>query len=256
MKELMSIQQHKKYKILLIGDDCLDIYQYGTVDRISPEAPVPIFSFSHENTLPGMAANVKKNLENLGCDVDYLFDKTSNKTRIIDLRSKQQLLRIDNDCKSTPIDINSSCLSDYDAVVISDYDKGTVDYSLIKKITDTYRGPIFIDTKKVDLKSISNAFIKINYLEFKKLQTEPEDKDRLIVTNGRNGVIWNNQTIPSQDVEVADVTGAGDTFLSALTYMYIENRNDMKSAIDFAIKASSVTVQHIGVYAPTKEEIL
>ena len=58
----MNTQQPKKYKILLIGDNCVDVYQYGTVDRISPEAPVPVFKFSHEERKPGMAGNVANNL--------------------------------------------------------------------------------------------------------------------------------------------------------------------------------------------------
>ena len=48
MNELKNIQQQKRFKVLLIGDDCVDVYRYGTIDRISPEAPVPIFNFSHK----------------------------------------------------------------------------------------------------------------------------------------------------------------------------------------------------------------
>jgi len=62
----MDTQQLKSFKILLIGDNCLDVYRYGSVDRISPEAPVPVFKFSHEETKPGMAGNVARNLEALG----------------------------------------------------------------------------------------------------------------------------------------------------------------------------------------------
>ena len=56
------------------------------------------------------------------------------------------------------------------------------------------------------------------------------------------------------EVEVADVTGAGDTFLAALTYQYLAT-NSIEDAIKFANKASSITVQHVGNYAPTLEEI-
>jgi sugar/nucleoside kinase (ribokinase family) len=55
-------------------------------------------------------------------------------------------------------------------------------------------------------------------------------------------------------VEVSDVTGAGDTFLSAFAYQYINTKNLLQST-QFAIAASAVTVQHLGVYAPTLEEI-
>ena len=56
-----NIQQPKQFKILLIGDDCLDVYQFGTVDRISPEAPIPVFECTHKDTKSGMAGNVAKN---------------------------------------------------------------------------------------------------------------------------------------------------------------------------------------------------
>jgi sugar/nucleoside kinase (ribokinase family) len=59
---------------------------------------------------------------------------------------------------------------------------------------------------------------------------------------------------PAESVEVVDVTGAGDTFLAALTYQFLETQN-IAAAIRFAIKASTITVQHFGVYAPTLEEI-
>jgi D-beta-D-heptose 7-phosphate kinase/D-beta-D-heptose 1-phosphate adenosyltransferase len=56
----MNTQQPRQFKILLIGDDCVDVYQFGTVDRISPEAPVPVFECTHEERKPGMAGNVLK----------------------------------------------------------------------------------------------------------------------------------------------------------------------------------------------------
>ena len=59
----------------------------------------------------------------------------------------------------------------------------------------------------------------------------------------------------TDNVEVSDVCGAGDTFLSALTYQYLVS-NNIESAIKFANKAASITVQHIGNYAPTLNEII
>ena len=58
-----NIQQQKQFRILLIGDDCQDVYQYGIIDRLSPEAPVPVFIPGKKETKPGMAGNVAKNLE-------------------------------------------------------------------------------------------------------------------------------------------------------------------------------------------------
>lgn len=247
-----NIRQHKKYKILLIGDDCLDEYQYGTVDRLSPEAPVPVFKLSHKITKPGMAANVKANLEALGCEVTYLHGKTSVKTRLIDYRSKQQIVRIDNDVESNPIRFETFIPPIYNAVVISDYDKGTVDYETIEEIKKDFLGPVFIDTKKTDLSKLEGCIVKINKTESSRAKTLCS---QLIVTLGSEGASYQNKLFPTGKVEVTDVCGAGDTFLAALTYEYL-NVEDMSAAIEFANKAATVTVQHSGVYAPTLKEIL
>ena len=254
MTELKNIQQQKQFKILLIGDDCLDVYQYGTVDRISPEAPVPVFKYSHKEERPGMARNVKANLEELGCEVDYLSGSTSVKTRLIDIRSKQQIVRIDNDDTSSPITIESM-LPVYDAIVISDYNKGTVSYELVEDLRKEFKGPIFVDSKKHDLKRFEGCIIKINQHEFSQLVSKPSEKTDLIVTYGDNGVVWGVHAFAAKRVEVADVCGAGDTFLSALCYQYL-NTDDMSQAVKFAISAGAVTVQHLGCYAPKLEEIL
>jgi bifunctional ADP-heptose synthase (sugar kinase/adenylyltransferase) len=252
MTDLNTTQPQTKYKILLIGDDCTDIYKYGSVDRISPEAPVPVFIPKYDIVKDGMAGNVRKNLEALGCTVNFLHGKTSTKTRLIDTRSKQQIVRIDNDIISDPITIDSELPTVYDAIVISDYNKGTINYELIEDLRKNFRGPIFVDTKKTDLARLEGCFIKINELENSRATSFPTAG--LIVTYGDRGVVYNEFAFGARNVEVADVCGAGDTFLSALCYQYL-NTLDMHLAIGFAINASAVTVQHLGNYAPTLEEI-
>ena len=256
----MDIQVQKKFKILLIGDNCTDVYQYGTVDRISPEAPVPIFKYSHQETKMGMAGNVKKNLEALGCLVTFVTSKESSvKTRLIDIRSKQQLLRIDNDAEAKPVTQDSLLHLDYDAIVISDYNKGAVTYEFIDWLRNTFKGPMFLDTKKQDIARFYGIYVKINELEFKNRHSI---NDSLIVTLGSKGAMYKTKRDPTYDifystpiVEVADVCGAGDTFLSALAYQYLLTQ-DISYAIEFANKAASITVQHVGNYAPTLEELL
>jgi D-beta-D-heptose 7-phosphate kinase/D-beta-D-heptose 1-phosphate adenosyltransferase len=141
----------------------------------------------------------------------------------------------------------------YDAVVISDYNKGTINYELMEEIIATVRCPVFIDTKKTDLARLQGAWVKINELEYSKLKSECTG---LVVTRGAKGasVIHHGIDCAAPGVEVADVTGAGDTFLAAFAYQYINTKNLLQST-KFAIDASAVTVQHIGVYAPTLEEI-
>ena len=252
MTELNRTQQQTLFKILLVGDNCIDVYQYGTIDRLSPEAPVPVFVPTYKEEREGMAGNVAKNLEALGCEVNYMFGETSVKTRLIDERSRQQIVRIDNDVVSTPITFDTAIPDVYDAIVVSDYNKGTVSYELIEELI-ALSIPIFIDTKKTDLERMQGAWVKINELEYSKIKSECSG---LIVTRGSRGAsaVHHDIDVAAPSVEVVDVTGAGDTFLAALTYQYLDTGN-IEQAIRFANQASAITVQHLGVYAPTLKEM-
>jgi D-beta-D-heptose 7-phosphate kinase/D-beta-D-heptose 1-phosphate adenosyltransferase len=229
------------------------VYQYGTVDRISPEAPVPVFKFSYEETKPGMAANVKENLEAFGCKVTFLSNGVSCKTRLIDIKSKQQIVRIDEDVECIPLEFATQIPKVYDAIVISDYNKGTISYEVVEEIRKDYKGPIFVDTKKTDLKRFDGCFVKINQLEYSKVISETFSH-KLVVTLGSEGAMHDGHVYDAPSVEVVDVTGAGDTFLAALTFGYLKYQS-IDEAIKLAIKASAVTVQHMGVYAPKMEEM-
>ena len=248
----MDTVQQTKYRILLVGDACLDIYWFGVVDRISPEAPVPVFQYKYTEQHAGMAGNVSLNLETLGCEVVQICKDTGTKTRLIDLRSKQQITRIDNETAVTPLTFADLGTIDYDAIVVSDYNKGSITYELIEQIIQTGL-PVFVDTKKTDLKRFEGAWVKINELEYSKITSECKG---LIVTRGARGasVIHHSIECPAPEVEVADVTGAGDTFLAAFAYQYLGTTNLVQS-VRFAIDASAVTVQHLGCYAPMLGEI-
>lgn len=245
-----NIQQQKQFRILLIGDDCQDVYQYGIIDRLSPEAPVPVFIPGKKETKPGMAGNVYQNLKALGCEVTYLHRNTSVKTRLIDRRSKQHIVRIDDDAISNPIVFQTVIFSGYDAIVISDYNKGTVSYELVEELRRDFVGPIFVDTKKTDLHRMEGCIVKINSVEHSKITSMCSE---LITTAGAEGAYYKGTRYPAMKVEVADVCGAGDTFLSALAYQYLIT-NDIELSIPFAIRASEITVQHMGVYAPDLRE--
>jgi D-beta-D-heptose 7-phosphate kinase/D-beta-D-heptose 1-phosphate adenosyltransferase len=150
------------------------------------------------------------------------------------------------------LSIRSKEQNTYDAIVVSDYNKGSVSYELIEELI-ALSIPIFIDTKKTDLARMQGAWVKINELEHSKIKTECTG---LIVTRGSRGAsaIHHDIDVAVPSVEVVDVTGAGDTFLSALTYQYLDT-GDIEKAIRFANTASAVTVQHLGVYAPTLKEM-
>jgi bifunctional ADP-heptose synthase (sugar kinase/adenylyltransferase) len=248
----MSIPVPRQFNILLIGDSCLDVYQYGHVDRMSPEAPVPVFVPTHEEKRPGMAANVNTNLKALGLDVSFITGQESVKTRLIDSRSKQQIVRIDQDIKNDPLEFVTEIPQVYHAIVISDYNKGLVTYELIEELRKEFPGPIFVDTKKQDLKRFEGCIVKINEVEYKARHSDCTD---MIVTLGKEGALHNFVMYPAPEIDVTDVCGAGDTFLAALVYEYLNTDGDMSRAIQFAIRASAVTVQHTGVYAPRLDEI-
>jgi len=211
-----------------------------------------VFVPTYTEERDGMAGNVFKNLQALGCNVNYLFGETSTKTRLIDSRSKQQVVRIDDDIISEPLVFDTDIPDVYDAVVVSDYNKGTVSYELIEELI-ALSIPIFIDTKKTDLERFQGAWVKINELEYSKIKSECTG---LIVTRGARGasVVHHDIECPAPSVEVSDVTGAGDTFLAALTVEYLKTK-DIAQAVKFAVDASAVTVQHLGVYAPILKDI-
>jgi D-beta-D-heptose 7-phosphate kinase/D-beta-D-heptose 1-phosphate adenosyltransferase len=213
---------------------------------------VPVLNYTHTVTKPGMAANVRENLERLGCEVDFVHGvKTCIKTRVIDSKTGQHLVRIDQDIPSRAVKIDYTDINKYNAIIVSDYNKGSVEYETIENLRKNYSGPIFVDTKKSDLARCEGCFVKINQVEFEAAKTYPTE---LIVTLGRDGVRYQEHKISTPQVEAFDVCGAGDTFLSALAYNYVLSA-DILAAIQFATRAASVTIQHIGVYSPTLEEI-
>ena len=202
----------------------------------------------------GMAANVYDNLTNLNCWIAFITNREDiTKTRYIDQRSGQHLLRVDDEPTIEPWDeyIGQYPWETYNAVVVSDYNKGFLTYEHIEYIIQNFKGPVFIDTKKTDLQRFQGAYVKINSLENSLATSVPED---LIVTLGKQGARYKDQIYSSPTIEVSDVCGAGDTFLSALTYQYLLTK-DIEKAIIFANIAASLTVQHRGNYAPSYDEI-
>jgi D-beta-D-heptose 7-phosphate kinase/D-beta-D-heptose 1-phosphate adenosyltransferase len=164
-----------KTRVLVLGDVMLDQFIWGSVARISPEAPVPIVEFERESFMPGGAANVARNLTALGMStelfgvignddsgrwlkkllggqkiscgglVTHAARHTSVKTRIV--AHKQQLVRIDRETRDS-LDAKStgrllaqfkSKLSRADAVIVGDYGKGVVTQPLLNEIKSLCR---------------------------------------------------------------------------------------------------------------------
>ena len=242
----------EKLKVLVIGDSCTDEFIYCDIERICPEAPVPVLKPNRRTTNPGMAYNVLLNLESLGVETDILTNNWNiiKKTRYVDVRSGQMVMRVDENDQCTRYKGVYETV-DYDAIIISDYCKGFLTEDDIEAFAERATCPIFLDTKKQLGKWCEKIdFIKINEFEHKKnferLPNYPFILDKMIVTVGSKGCKYKNKIYPVPEVSVKDVSGAGDTFLAALVVAYLKN-NDIKTAIIFANECATKVVQKRGV---------
>ena len=246
-------------RVLVIGDSCEDVFIYGEIERMSPEAPVPILQPIRKTKNGGMALNVYNNFLSLGVEVDIITNEKSQirKVRYVDNRSSQMVLRIDENDECEEIDeitrmhICNNQYQDktYDAIVISDYCKGFLSKTDIELLCKSNKN-VFVDTKKQLGKWIQHAtFIKINSFEYKKNYDYFNTKDftdKLIVTLGGEGCLYNGKNYPVKKVSVKDVSGAGDTFLAGLVYGYLDT-NSIYKAIKFAQECTTIVVQKHGV---------
>ena len=237
-------------KVLLIGDSCTDVFVYGDVRRLNPEAPVPILEPKREKRTEGMAWNVYNNLNALGVYVDMITQEEEiTKTRYIHETSNQQILRLDEESEVTPLD-DEVLDGEYDALVISDYNKGFITQTKLFELCNNFDGPIFIDTKKISIPG--NAFIKVNEYEFKKITHFIPDN--MIITKGGEGTEYKGKLYPAEKVKVFDVVGAGDTFLAALTYGYLKY-GSIEEAIPLANRAAAIAVSHTGTYVLGDDDV-
>jgi len=247
-------------KILVIGDSCKDIFIYGDCYRLNPEAPTPVLSETRRIEYSGMAANVLKNIKALGLEADLLTHKEKIiKTRYVDQTSNYILLRIDNDNSvSSLTNIESIKFSEYDLVVISDYNKGFLSEEIIDYILLNSKLS-FIDSKKPIGSWIKNAsFIKINKAEYLNplndwnlISNELEQK--MLVTLGDKGVKFQNRLYaPPTEIFVRDVTGAGDSFLASLSAHFLLYK-DIKKAIEFANLCAGQVVSKRGLAMPDEK---
>ena len=240
-------------KVLLLGDSCEDEYIYGNCDRLSPEAPVPVMNLGRVETKSGMAGNVCLNLQAFNLNITFLTNTEKiTKTRFIDEGSNYQMLRVDSEQRTKPMLVPVSTGS-FDAVVISDYNKGYLSTEKIFEIVESSSCPVFIDSKKSILPNKSNCYVKINDKEYSNLD-ERCHIDNLIITQGSEGCLFNRTLYPAEKVKVRDVVGAGDTFLSALVFGYLTYQ-DINKAIVLGNKAAAIAVQQPGTYVLSQTDI-
>jgi rfaE bifunctional protein kinase chain/domain len=315
---LDSCSKMSGHKILVLGDIMVDEYIWGDVRRISPEAPVPVVHVNNETMQLGGAANVAQNLRSLGADVELAgvlgsddlarrvlkaLDKldihhtgirhlkkreTIRKTRII--AHSQQVVRVDRETvlplvsteEKTLADYCLDRLSEFDALVISDYAKGTLTQTMVQNLIQRCReiGIICAIDPKVKNRDFYHgcSVITPNHHEASlmsgvPLDTKWEDSlenagnqllnqlaaDAVLVTCGEKGMAIFELNQPMQHIDtvaqsVFDVTGAGDTVISAMTLGLTCGLSYTDSAI-LANFAAGVVVGKVGTASVTQQEI-
>jgi len=254
----MDIQQRKSWRVLLIGDHCLDIYHYGECDRLSPEAPVPVLKQHSVEVKMGMSSNVALNLKAFGIKVNHQKNgDVLKKHRLVDSKSNQHLVRFDEGEDRLLEEINIKRVEHthkIDVVVISDYNKGFLRHDSISKICEIFKDyTIFADTKKQDLSCFSGCYIKVNEREFKNIKKFPKDS-KFIVTLGEKGALYQNKSYPVVKTEVFDVCGAGDVFLASLVYGFLRH-GSIEDAVPLANKCAAYSVSKMGTYVLTKGDL-
>jgi D-beta-D-heptose 7-phosphate kinase/D-beta-D-heptose 1-phosphate adenosyltransferase len=311
------IEQFDQLSILVVGDLMLDRFIWGSVSRISPEAPVPIVEVTSESDMPGGSANVVNNLCALGaktyvCGIvgddligRILRDKltheridlggimvnpertTTLKTRII--AHSQQMVRVDKENRVEVGDRETSRLVAYvksivrtvDAIIIEDYGKGLVTQRLVSELVPLARKHgtlVSVDPKmghRLDYRGIT--VITPNRAEAIWLSgVESGDRAELdqighsllnrlackgvLITLGEHGMCLFQKgrrpaSIPTTAREVYDVSGAGDTVISAFTAALAAG-SPMEEAAIVANYAAGVVVGKVGTATAGGSEIL
>jgi bifunctional ADP-heptose synthase (sugar kinase/adenylyltransferase) len=240
-----------KNRILVIGDSCRDVFVYCAADRMCPDKPVPVLKVLDQSENPGMARNTFENIKSIhkNCDIltnENWYDVT--KTRYVHKSSNHTFLRIDSANKINQINLKEIKLSNYDLIVISDYDKGFLTEDDIIYISKNHPCT-FLDSKKILGKWAEKiTYIKINNHEYDRSHSNltPILESKIIKTMGGDGCVFQGKIFPAKKVEVIDLSGAGDSFMAALVCNFIKTK-DITMAIKFANKCACKVVQQKGM---------
>ena len=247
---------------LVIGDSCVDIYVYGKCARLCPEGPIPVLEYEYSVSHPGMSGNVFCNLASFikPDNIDLIDNETAiKKTRYVDERTNQLILRVDENDKAQ--EIYQQVLLDilkknYDIIICADYNKGFLtNDSLIVLGYHPCKIKI-LDSKKILNEDIVNGFtfIKLNEFEYKNnIELVNKYPEKFIITLGARGVMYMDNLYPSPKViQSFDVSGAGDTFVAVFAYSIYEGKS-IEEAINTAQLCCNKVIQKRGTCVYTKD---
>jgi rfaE bifunctional protein kinase chain/domain len=297
-------------KVLVVGDIMLDRYVWVETHRQAPEASIPVWDELREEYRLGGAANVANNLKAIGDDevqvhLAGIFRQTQVNQALIHragvdttlcnhgvgmvknryVEGEKIIFRSDSIRMFDPAAV--SIFEEqfrfllrgqsFDAVIISDYAKGTVTSRITDMLRMTPTGPVVVDSKRQDLRIFERfQVLKVNSEEHG-IQASMERIhygsrcveslfDYVVVTRGGEGAdllqceqVKSNQrrslvhrfNFPVEHVDVKDVTGCGDTHTAALTFSMLKNSGDMMAAVKFANACARSVVQKFGTSVPT-----
>ncbi|MCR5460080.1 MAG: D-glycero-beta-D-manno-heptose 1-phosphate adenylyltransferase [Acetatifactor sp.] len=306
----------RSQRVLVVGDFMTDKYISGVVERISPEAPIPVLLQKDVTRKMGGAGNVIRNIFSLGgevvavgrigmdaegeylrqclreCGADdrFVFSEgsTAVKTRLV--TSRHQLLRVDEEEIRNLSERNmetlraglADAMRQVNAVVLSDYGKGFLTEGLAQQVIRAAcdQGiPVLADPKGNQAgKYCGVTVLTPNVKEFCALcglDSLPEEEEirqnalklcqehdisQIVLTRSEkgisviNGATGEKKDYPAKALEIADVTGAGDTVIATLALAMASNM-EMDQCVRLANQAASLTVSRFGTAAPTLEEL-
>lgn len=310
------VSQFPNRKLIVLGDLMLDEFIWGEVRRISPEAPVPVVEVKRESWHLGGAGNVVSNLIELGAKalpIGVIGDDetgklmarkfagrgadprglivdpsrpTTRKTRIV--AHSQQMVRADRENRSPisgeiedkVIAAFSAALTEAEAVIVSDYDKGLLTPRVLKEVISATHnaGKIicldpkiknFLNYQKVDvitpnqpeaerasgIEIVDDASLIAAAHRIRELL----DCTNVLITRGEHGMSLLDAEdklthIPTVAREVYDVTGAGDTVIATLTLAMAAGTSTVDAAV-IANHAAGVVVAKVGTATVTPAEL-
>ena len=310
-------------RIAVVGDAIVDEYVWGEVERISPEAPIPVLKVVRRETRAGGAGSVVSNLARLGAEVSFYGVRgddgagaklvailggagadldgllveddrpTTKKARHIGFvqhadRAVQQLLRVDEEI-SRPIRAKTldGLLSrfrkhsgDFDAVLVSDYQKGLLSEGLLDSLRRMApRAPFLVDPAlQEDYSSYRGSFLLCPNRYEASLASRMDCSDlsgcaraaeklalelglgAVALTMDKDGIYLHergaaSRHFPTKARVVADVTGAGDMVLSVLG-LVLAAGGALSQAVELANVAAGVEVRRLGATPVSREELL
>jgi len=311
------VEQMARVRIVVIGDVMLDQFIFGSVGRISPEAPVPVVTYDHEQYRAGGAANVALNARALGGRVELigvvgdddaaakLVDllkaaeipprglitdrerRTTTKVRVVTMRN-QQVARIDYEAdgevnaqiEDAMTSLLENRLAEAGAIIVSDYMKGVVTERVMTRVVSAgqQRGiAVLVDPKIPHLAYYTGAsLVTPNHHEAEvatHLRIRSDEDARkaaqvfrerckcggVLITRGEHGM-WlacdaAEGQLPASALEVADVTGAGDTVVAVLA-MAIAAGATWTEGARLANEAAGIVVGKFGPATVTPQELI